>query len=152
MTVILAFMLFPVAFIAIWVGVMWLLSRISGWHKLAEFYLYRGEIRGVSRSFQGAMLGYSRWRLVRYRGCLTVTVDSGLLILKPWFIFGAFHPPLGIPLEELMRADRTFLFWTFCELRTVPEPRIMVLVSQRMAQWIESQAGSPIRSAQASAF
>lgn len=152
MMVILAFTLFPVAFIAIWVGVMWLLSRISGWHKLAKYYLYRGEIRGVSRSFQGAMLGYSRWRLVRYRGCLNVTVDSGMLILKPWFIFGAFHPPLGIPLEELMRADRTFLFWTFCELRTVPEPRIMVLVSQRMAQWIESQAGSPIRSAQASAF
>ncbi len=152
MTALLAFTLFPVAFMAMWIGVMWLLSRISGWHTLARHYLYRGEIRGVSRSFQGAMLGYSRWRLVRYRGCLTVTVDSGMLILKPWFIFGASQPPLAIPLEELMRADRTFLFWTFCELRAVREQRIMILVSQRLARWIESQAGSPIRSAQASAF
>tara|TARA_R110000787_G_scaffold20065_5_gene59664 strand:- start:1138 stop:1596 length:459 start_codon:yes stop_codon:yes gene_type:complete len=152
MTVALALTLFPFAFGAMWCGVMWLLSRISGWHALSGHYAYRGEIRGVSRGFQSAMMGYSRWRLVRYRACLGVTVDSGLLILKPWFIFGLFQPVLGIPLDDLVRAERTFLFWKFCELRTLREPGIMILVSQRLARWIESQAGSPIGSAQASEF
>ena len=152
MTVVLGLTLFPFAFIAMWCGVIWLLGRVSGWQRLGQHYAYRGEIRGVSRGFQSAMMGYSRWRLVRYRACLNVTVDSGLLILKPWFIFGLFQPPLGIPLDELVRADRTFLFWTFCELRALREPGIMILVSQRLARWIESQAGSPIRSAQASEF
>jgi hypothetical protein len=152
MIVVLVITLFPIAFIAMWCGVIWLLGRISGWQRLGQHYAYRGEIRGVSRGFQSAMMGYSRWRLVRYRACLNVTVDSGLLILKPWFIFGLFQPPLGIPLHDLVRAERTFLFWTFCELRAAPEPRIRMLLSLRLANWIERQAGGPILSAKARDF
>tara|TARA_R110002020_G_scaffold316899_2_gene532443 strand:- start:253170 stop:253628 length:459 start_codon:yes stop_codon:yes gene_type:complete len=152
MTVVLALTLFPFAFGAMWCGVMWLLGRISGWHALSGHYAYRGEIRGVSRGFQSAMMGYSRWRLVRYRACLGVTVDSGMLILRPWFIFSLFHPPLGIPLDALVRAERTFLFWTFCELRAAPEPHVRILVSLKLARWIESSAGTQISSAQAREF
>lgn len=147
MTLAIFLAVFPVAFVAIGCGVMYLLSRLSGWNDLVAAYGYRGEIRGMSRTFQSASIGYWRWFLVRFRACLGVNVDSGILILRPWFVFGLFQPPLAIPLDDLTRSDRQILFWRACKLQAVARPRVIILVSQGLAQWIEASAGRPIKSA-----
>lgn len=139
---------FPVAFIAIWCGVLWLLSRMSGWNELAGAYGYIGEIRGESRSFQSASIGYRSWFLVRFRSCLGVTVDSGMLIVKPWFIFGVFQPPIAIPLDDLVQRERKMLFWTYRELRALRSGHVMILITPELAQWIEASAGRAIRPAE----
>lgn len=78
-----------------WVGLSWLLSRISGWHRLAARYTASESISGESASLRTARIGP-----VNYHSCLRFQVsDDGLRIsIAPPFRVG--HPPLFISWSE----------------------------------------------------
>jgi hypothetical protein len=88
--------LIPIAAIAGIVGVLWLLSLISGWRKLAQRYRAPRRLEGRSFSFRSGRVG-----LMNYRGCLWLNADPEGLGLRNVPPFGLFEPALLIPWSEL---------------------------------------------------
>ncbi len=93
---------FPVFFLAVWIGVHWLISQISGWSRLARQYRCSDSYLG---SWKGWQYGY--FRGCGYKGCLWVGVAADGLHLKtgPWIFFRAFHPPLRIPWSAIKSVE-----------------------------------------------
>ncbi len=90
--------LFPFGFVLIWGGVVWLLSWLSGWQRLARHY--RTELRPTGKPIGPfwAMLG-----LVSHRGTLTLQAAPEGLYLSIMVLFRIGHPPLLIPWSAIKR-------------------------------------------------
>jgi hypothetical protein len=75
-----------------WVFVLWLLSELSGWRKLAAIFRAQHPPSGRCLPMQGGWVGDTL-----YTGCLTIyTSDEGLYV-SIWPIFRFRQPPLLIP-------------------------------------------------------
>jgi hypothetical protein len=83
---------FVVSFLVLWTFILWIISRVSGWHRLAQQYgdtsLFSGEIV----RFGSARIGWAN-----YNGALNVGANDMGVYLAPMAIFRPFHPPLFIP-------------------------------------------------------
>ena len=86
-------LLFPIAFGIMWCGVLFLLSRVSGWSRLAQFYA-RSETPegGTEFRWQTGMVG-----VVSYRNCLHIRVLPSGLWLSVAFPLSVGHQRLFIP-------------------------------------------------------
>ncbi len=84
--------LIVVGFVLIWGGVIWLLSWLSGWQRLALYYRASAPPQGQPASPLWAMLGP-----VSHRGTLTVQAAPEGLYLSVMVLFRLGHPPLLIP-------------------------------------------------------
>ena len=84
---------FPIYSIGMWCFVLWLLSRIGGWKKIAERYRATGRPEGERY----------RWRsmqirpFMNYNGGLEVTLSRQGVYLVPFAMFRMGHEPLLIP-------------------------------------------------------
>jgi hypothetical protein len=102
-------LLFPIAFITMWSFVLWLLSRLSGWSRLAQTY-------GTPEPRTPAGNKAWRWQsgsvgLVGYRGCLHIGVSpSGVALAVAW-PFRLCHQDLFIPWNALHDRKDTKIFW-----------------------------------------
>jgi hypothetical protein len=83
-------------------GASYLLSWVSGWHKLAQRYRFEREFVGERWRFQSAGM---RWNTA-YRGILTVGANAEGLYLAVAFLFRPGHPPLLIPWREITARER----------------------------------------------
>jgi len=92
---------FPFVFVGMWCGVALLLSRIGGWHRLAEEFAANGDPTGTRFSMQSAKVGW-----VTYSNCLTIYGSENGLYLAPWRLFRLGHPPLFIPWEAIHNPTR----------------------------------------------
>lgn len=84
--------LFPIFFVVVWCGGSVLVSRMSGWHRLAESFPARGRPSGKRFRLQGAQIGG-----VTYSACLTIHSSREGLYLSVLLPFRLGHPPLFIP-------------------------------------------------------
>jgi hypothetical protein len=90
--------LFLIALPLVWLGVVSLLSLVSGWSALAK--RFAGEVRHLSAS---ASWCSGRMGLVAYRSALTIRVgEEGLGLSAPIF-FRIRHPSLLIPWQAITR-------------------------------------------------
>lgn len=137
MLVALIVVVFPVFFVALWVGITRLLAGVSGWTTLAR--AYAGRV--ASPTARAQMASGTMGRLpVRYRSVLTVEVgDEGVGLSLPR-IFAGGAPPLLIPWDHVVDGHERRLgpFHTF-RFHT-REPRVPVTVAGRagrivMAEW-----------------
>lgn len=133
--------LFLVAFPAIWCGVLFLLSRMSGWNVLAQHYRLRETFQGPTKGFQSAQIGYSAWFPVQFRNALTVGAEPGHLYLKPMFIFAVFQPALLIPMKETTCEVRQGVFLKRAHLRTEKAPGVLIMLPEGLLHWVEETAG-----------
>lgn len=83
-------------FLATWISLLWGISFLGGWSKLARHYRARGPIPS-GLAWQTVQLD----RGISFRGTLNVAADERGLYLTVWPIYRAFHPPLMIPWEDL---------------------------------------------------
>jgi len=105
-TLILAVLL-PVVFVAMWAGVLAMLSHMSGWSQLAALYRAQRPPAGRCILMSGGKIGD-----VWYRGCLTIyTSDQGLYV-SVWPIFRFREPPLFIPWSAIRNRRQTRWLWT----------------------------------------
>ena len=96
-----------IVFVAIWIAATVSISRMTGWHRLAEKYAM-AEMPDIR--FARAVHVY--WGSVMLSGNIyTVGADREALYLGVLFPFRAGHPPLRIPWRDIkaQRVKRLFL-------------------------------------------
>ncbi len=100
-------LLFPVFFVALWVGVTWLLGWMSGWFALMERYPDKPEKPSLQLTWQTGAMGAG----VNYKNILKLGVcRDGLRVGVPKF-FGVFARDFLVPWREI-KVKRSRWFWT----------------------------------------
>ena len=124
---------FPALFVGIWLLVMFLLSRLGGWHRLA--YRYR-----LSSTFSGKVWRFQsgRFNWAAYNNCLSVGANGKGLYLAPLFLFRFGHPPLLIPWGDITVEKKKFLAWTYSDLLFPGVPGVRLRISGRLWRRIDS--------------
>lgn len=99
---------FPIFFPVFWLTVLFLLSRIGGWGRLAEKYKCDDTATINWHGFCSGMVG-----AVRYRSCLWIGTGVEGLYLKtgPLFLYRAFHQPLRIPWSAVESLSEKKVLW-----------------------------------------
>jgi hypothetical protein len=98
---------FPLVFIPLWCGIVFMLSRMSGWSEIAA--RFPGSPNPTGTLF-GTVTGMVGW--VSYRNVLKVHVAPEGLHVVPWKIFTIGHAPIFIPWSEIHQARlRQFPFY-----------------------------------------
>lgn len=87
---------FLIFFVGIWLAVLFLLTKLSGWDKLAEKYGDRQPFQGKIFHFCTAYIGS-----VRYKGAINIGVSVAGLYLNPFALFRLNYPPVLIPWHEI---------------------------------------------------
>lgn len=90
-------LLAPLFVVLIGVISPYLISRIGGWHDLAESFRLQSEFSATKWFAQSAAMRYS----MGYNNCLTVGADQAGLYVRAPFIVRLGHPPLMIPWNEI---------------------------------------------------
>jgi hypothetical protein len=126
---------FPLAFAALWAGVLLLLSVTSGWRALAAHYARDGLLAGEEKKRLAVMMGAGPFK-ASYRGAVTMTAAKDGLGLRLMFPLKFFHSPLLIPWADLQMRPKKVLFGEVGELRARLAPRVAMLVRKPVAEWI----------------
>ena len=84
--------LFPIAFLAMWCGIVFALGAFGGWRRLARAYRATGEPGGESFHWQTGRVGS-----VPYRHMLNVQAAASGIHLSVPLPFRVGHPDLMIP-------------------------------------------------------
>jgi hypothetical protein len=79
-----------------WCFVVWILSVMGGWRRLAAQYRARRPPTGRRLSMQSGKIGF-----VNYNGCLTIHASDDGLWLSVMALFRPGHPPLLIPWSKI---------------------------------------------------
>lgn len=132
---------FILAFIAVWCGVVFLLSLVSGWRELSEYYGSPASFNGPRFWFQSVSM---RLR-VGYNNCLIVGANTEGLHVSIFFPFRIGHSPLFFPWVDISVVEkRAFLLRGF-ELRFVRCPSIPFVISKRLMNKISEPSDGMIR-------
>ena len=128
---------FYVVFPIIWIAICILLSRISGWHKLAQKYLRIDCVSGEKWRFRSAKLRYS----VGYNGCVNFVANREGLGISIFFIFRVGHPPLFIQWTDIALSKETKLFRNLIRFTVGRDFPIPILVHKSLGHKIMEAAG-----------
>jgi hypothetical protein len=102
-----------------WVFVLWLLSELSGWRRLATVYRAQHVPNGKRFPMQTGKIG-DNW----YKGCLTVYTSGEGLYVSLWPTFRFREPPLFIPWSGVRdRREKRWLLSRLVEF-DVGSPRV----------------------------
>lgn len=85
-----------VAFAAIWLLVVFVIARLSGWAALARVHPAPAAAPGLDGE-RFSRAGAVFRQAARYRRCLDLTFDADGLRLRQAWLFRPFHPPLFLP-------------------------------------------------------
>ena len=98
--------LFPFVFIGWGALVMYMLSLMSGWRRLAQRYPARGEPTGTTFKSQSAKIGW-----VSYNNVLKFTIAPDGLSVSSWGPFRFAHPPFTIPWRDIYNVTFKKMLW-----------------------------------------
>ena len=87
---------FPLFFAGLWVGISFLMSRLSGWSSLARRYRAAAPPEGERLTWASGQIGS-----VSFRSCLNLTLAPSGLFLVPMLPFRLFMPPLLVPWTDV---------------------------------------------------
>jgi hypothetical protein len=126
--------IFPIFFIAMWFGVGYLVSFMSGWFALSKRFRKQSEPYGETRSAGPFFYTvYTRF-WTHYSSVIGMTAAKDALYLSVLFLFRVGHPPLRIPWDEI-QLSRTKYFWrSYVVLTLGREEQIPFRISERMAR------------------
>jgi len=119
-------------FIGIWIVVMILSAKLSGWQTIARYYRSDSPFHGVRFRFQGARMRF--W--TNYNSSLTVGANKMGIHLSVWFLSRIGHPPLFIPWRDITMTDRKKLFVRQVALQFARCPSIPFVITRRLADKI----------------
>lgn len=126
-------------FIFLWVLVGYIVSRMSGWHRLAQRFQTDAKFPGtLSRWFYATME-----RGVSYNNALRIGADSNGLYLASQILFRVWHPSLFVPWVEVrVEPSRWRDFYLRVTLVLGEKDQVPFRISRRMARKLRSAAGS----------
>ena len=128
---------FIVLFPIVWVAVCILLSRMSGWHKLAEKYIRIDFVSGEKWRFRSARLRHS----VGYNGCINFYANREGLGISVFFPFRVGHPPLFIPWTDISISKETKFLRKMISFKVGREFPIPIRVYEKLGYQILAVAG-----------
>jgi hypothetical protein len=120
---------FPVFFVSIWCSVVWLLSHLGGWARLASFYRAFKPFTGQMWTWRGGRLGF-----VNYRGVLTVGADPAGLYLAVMSLFRVGHAPLWIPWSEIEAVERDGILGLYMGFRFAQVPETTLYLPPNLGE------------------
>ena len=131
--------LFFAAFVGLWIGISFLVSRLGGWATLATFYRLSGFYNGDCWRFQS---GEFRWKM-GYNNCLTIGSNESGLYLSVFYLLRLGHPDLFIPWADIsVTAGKRGFLSIYTEFRFRQTPMIPFRVNERLTQRILESAGN----------
>lgn len=99
--------IWPIFFIALWSGIVFLMSLLGGWRGLARHYRATEKPSGGKTfSYVTGMVGISRYKKV-----LGVTTNERGMFIDIRWIFRIGHPTLFIPWSDILNARKATLFY-----------------------------------------
>lgn len=131
---------FLVIFPLFWIAVVWLISRLGSWSRLARSFAASGPASGETFGWVSAQLGW----FANYSSCLTVTVSGKGLHIEPWSVFKFGHRPLFVPWQavEQMTVNQ-FMLGTASRLRV--DGTTLKLFGKGLAESLERHAPRKLR-------
>lgn len=130
--------IFPVFFVCLWCGILFLISRLSGWAVLADRFCLNLPFAGPKWRWQSARMRYA----TNYGSCLTVGSDPTGLYLDIFPLWRIGHSPLLVPWSEIsVRRRGKVLFFCYVELALGRDAQIPFRISGALADRIQSAAG-----------
>jgi hypothetical protein len=111
---------FFIFFLALWIGVGFLIAQFGGWGELSRFYRSANRFEGKRWYFRS---GRMRW-MTNYNGCLTVGSSPEGLFLAVLFLFRVGHPPLFVPWQDISVRTGKLLLWEWTEFRFRQAPSV----------------------------
>ncbi len=109
---ILFFVLWLIFFSCLWMGILALLSRASGWARLARRFAIDRPPSGEVFNWSSARFGF----FSSYNGILQLGVSEKGIHLRPIIIFRYAHKPLLLPWRAIERLEQKKL-WLFPSVR-----------------------------------
>jgi hypothetical protein len=97
---------FPLLPVALWCLIVWSVSYLSGWQRLAERYRATLPVYGKRWDWQSGNVGWAS-----YGGVLILTTNAQGLFMEVFFLFGLGHPRLFIPWRDFHQVERKDLLW-----------------------------------------
>ncbi|MGH9573225.1 MAG: hypothetical protein ACRD40_06815 [Candidatus Acidiferrales bacterium] len=130
--------LFILLFVFCWIVTGMLVSRMTGWHRLAERFSLDGEFPAERWRFKSATARYGS----NYNNCLTIAANPmGLyMAMLPPFLIG--HPALLIPWNEISISRKKVLFWNVVQFQIGRETPVTFGFREDFAQQIRRAAGA----------
>lgn len=125
-------------FLFAWISAGLIVSRMSGWHKLAQRFALQGDFPSRCWRWRSATARYGS----HYNNCLRVAADpAGLYMAMPW-LFRIGHPPLFIPWSEISISHTKVLLWKMTRFEFGRENPISFSFREDFAEQIRAAAGS----------
>jgi hypothetical protein len=129
----------PVLFVAMWIGVSYLLAGIAGWHTLARHYAAADAMDGTRFRFRSAKVGS-----VNYGGCVNFVTSLRGLAISTMPLFRAGHPPLFVPWADVSARRVPQWFASAVELEFVRAPGVSLRVSPHLGEALIRQSGGRV--------
>ena len=104
---------------AMWCFLSWLLSRLSGWSRLAEHYPASQGIVGESAHMRSGRIG-----AVHYHSALSFRVNDEGLRIAVAFPLRLGHPPIFIPWEEFHHVTEDVIMYSHKVKAAVGRPTL----------------------------
>jgi hypothetical protein len=124
-------------------GLLWIISRISGWGLLARRFRTTEEFCGERWGWQSARF---RW-LGGYNNCLTIGANPQglyLSVMPIMFPLRLFHPDLLIPWQEIEVETGKMFFGLYdsAQLRIGREEQVTMKIYGKLVKRVRQAAGS----------
>jgi hypothetical protein len=119
--------LFPIFFIGLWAGVLFLLALMGGWSSLAQHYQSQADFSGKKWYFQSGRLGW-----VNYNGCLTVGSNYRGVYLAVFPLFRPGHPALFIPWYDIRTTEHQGWLFAYRDFTFAKAPSVRLRVWRRL--------------------
>lgn len=110
-----------------WCCIVYLLSIVGGWKKLADAYGLPQRRQGQSFSFQAGRIG-----IVSYKGALQLTLCPEGIVFSVLPLFRPGHNPFLIPWDDITIIGASF--WGFVEFRAGPGGKKLMLTKKLFAR------------------
>ena len=128
LSILLSFGMFLIVFPLFWIAVVYLVSLLSGWGRLAQYYQTTSPFNGQTYSWQS---GYFNW--ARYNGVLVTGGDRDYLYLAVSILFRVGHPPLLIPWYDITTEEGNWYFMKMVVLQFNKVPNLKMRIPAKQA-------------------
>ena len=133
---------FLASFAALWLGITYMLGRMSGWTVLQDVYPDHDEAARERFRMQSASLGGAFGMPVNFNGCLTIDACASGVRFRLWRIFGMFQRPFLVPWGDISVDEKNLLFLKAARLRFARWPGGQV--TMRKARWNRIAVQAPV--------
>lgn len=125
-------------FLAFWLLLNFIVSRLTGWARIAAHYQNAGSFPVQVWRFQTVT---TRWGM-GYKGCTTVGADPRGVYFSFSFLFRFGHPPIFVPWSDITISEKQITRSKMLELRFRKTENLPVRIFPDLGDRLAAAAGS----------